>query len=153
LRDQIRDTAAQLLSDEKRNLPMVKPHLPLIEALQAEGWWTDVTPAMEEEVRRHLRQLVPFVDRDQQQPVYTDFADEMHLLQEADVPTYSTGFSRYQYEKQVKAFILSQESHVAIAKLRRNLPPHRYRPHRPRGHAVPGGGGRKPRSLRGSLWH
>jgi type I restriction enzyme R subunit len=122
LRDQIRDTAAQLLSDEKRNLPMVKPHLPLIEALQAEGWWTDVTPAMEEEVRRHLRQLVPFVDRDQQQPVYTDFADEMHLLQEADVPTYSTGFSRYQYEKQVKAFILSQESHVAIAKLRRNLP-------------------------------
>jgi type I restriction enzyme R subunit len=122
LRDQIRDTAAQLLSDEKRNLPMVKLHLPLIEALQAEGWWTDVTPAMVEEVRRHLRQLVPFVDRDQQQPVYTDFADEMHLLQEADVPTYSTGFSRYQYEKQVKAFIRSQENHVAIAKLKRNLP-------------------------------
>ncbi len=122
LRDQIRATAAPLLSAEKRNIPMIQPHLPLIEALQTEDWWTDVTPDLVEEVRRKLRQLVPFVDRDQQQPVYTHFADEMHLLQEAEVPTYSTGFSRYQYEQQVKAFIRSQESHVAIAKLKRNLP-------------------------------
>ncbi len=120
LRDQIRDTAAQL--EPKGDIPMVKPHLPLIEAIQSEDWWTDVTPEMVETVRRHLRELVPFVDRERQATVYTDFADEVHVLREAEVPTYSTGFSRYQYEKKVKAFIRSQESHVAIAKLRRNLP-------------------------------
>lgn len=120
LRDQIRDTAAQL--EPKRDIPMVKPHLPLIEAIQAEDWWSDVTPEMVEDVRLKLRQLVPFVDREQQATIYTNFADEVHVLREANVPTSSTGFSRYQYEKKVRAFIRSQESHVAVAKLRRNLP-------------------------------
>ncbi len=77
---------------------------------------------MVETIRLALRELMKFVDRDQRQVVYTDFADEMGVVQETDVPTYQTGFSRYQYEKKVRAFIQAQENHVAIAKLRRNLP-------------------------------
>ncbi|PSN14198.1 heavy metal transporter [filamentous cyanobacterium CCT1] len=120
LRDKLRDAAAQL--EQKRDIPMVTPHLPLIAALQDETWWADVTPEMVETIRLALRDLMKFVDRDQRQVVYTDFADEMGVVQETDVPTYQTGFSRYQYEKKVRAFIQAQENHVAIAKLRRNLP-------------------------------
>ncbi len=37
LRDKLRDAAAQL--EQKRDIPMVTPHLPLIAALQDESWW------------------------------------------------------------------------------------------------------------------
>ena len=39
-----------------------------------------------------------------------------------DVPTYQTGFSPYQYRKKVESYIRANEDHVAIAKLKRNLP-------------------------------
>ena len=62
-------------------------------------------------------------DRQQQGIVYTTFTDE--LLTDIDavvVPTQSTGFSPYQYRKKVEAYIRANEDHVAIAKLKRNLP-------------------------------
>jgi len=120
LRDKLRDLSAQL--EQKRDIPMVKPHLPLIAEIQEENWWADVTPEMIEAVRLALRELIKFIDRQEQRIVYTNFADQVGVVKEATVPTYQTGFSRYQYEKKVKAFIRAQEDHVAIAKLRRNLP-------------------------------
>ena len=44
LRDKVRDFLSQL--EEKRDIPMVKDQLSLIEEVQAESWWTDVKPWM-----------------------------------------------------------------------------------------------------------
>ncbi|WP_246140409.1 type I restriction-modification enzyme R subunit C-terminal domain-containing protein [Euhalothece natronophila] len=63
-----------------------------------------------------------FVDREQRQIVYTDFADEMGAIEETEVPIQQTGFSPYQYKKKVEAYIKANEHHVAIAKLKRNIP-------------------------------
>lgn len=120
LRDQVRDLLSQL--EGKQDIPMVKARLTRIEDVQAEDWWTDVTPWMIDDVRIHLRDLIKFIDRQEQRIVYTDFKDTVGVVRESDVPTYQTGFSPYQYRKKVEAYIRSNESHVAIAKVKRNAP-------------------------------
>ena len=120
LRDQVRDLLSQL--EAKREIPMVKDQLSLIEEVQAEDWWTDVTPWMIDHMRIHLRDLIKFIDRQEQRIVYTNFEDQMGEIQEVDVPNQQTGFSSYQYRKKVEAYIRANENHVAIAKLKRNVP-------------------------------
>ncbi len=120
LRDKVRDLSRQL--EEKKDIPMVRDQLSLIAEVQAEDWWTDVTPWMIDYVRIHLRDLIKFIDRQAQSIVYTDFKDELGEVQEVDVPAHETGFSPYQYRKKVEAYIRNHEDHIAIAKLKRNAP-------------------------------
>jgi type I restriction enzyme R subunit len=120
LRDKVRDLLSQL--EAKRDIPMVKDQLSLIEEVQPEAWWTDVTPWMIDYVRIHLRDLVKFVDRKEQRIVITDFQDTLGEVQEVNVPHQQTGFSPYQYRKKVEAYIRDNENHIAIAKLKRNAP-------------------------------
>lgn len=120
LRDQVRDLMQRL--EQKRTVPMVHAQLLLIEELQTEAWWTDVTPEMLETIRRQLRDLIKFIDREEQAIVYTDFIDELEDLDEVSVPTHQTGFSPHQYRKKVEAYIRENQNHVAIAKLKRNVP-------------------------------
>jgi type I restriction enzyme, R subunit len=63
-----------------------------------------------------------FVDRQIETIIYTDFQDELGELTEVTVPIEQTGFSPYQYRKKVEAYIRANQNHIAIAKLRRNLP-------------------------------
>ena len=120
LRDQVRDLSSQL--EEKRDIPMVRDQLSLIEEVQAEDWWADVTPWMIDYVRIHVRGLVKFIDRQAQPIVYTDFEDELGEVRSVNVPFQQTGFSPYQYRKKVEAYIRDHEDHIAIAKLKRNAP-------------------------------
>jgi type I restriction enzyme R subunit len=120
LRDQVRDLLHQL--ETQQTVPMVKAKLALIEDIQAEIWWSDVTPEMIEQIRHQLRDLVKFIDTKEQRIIYTDFEDELGEVTETDVPIKQTGFSRYQYCKKVEAYIREHENHIAIAKLKRNLP-------------------------------
>ena len=116
----VRDLMAQL--EDKRTIPMVQAQLTLIEEIQPEAWWTNVTLSMIEHVRLNLRDLIKFIERQSQTIVYTNFADEMGRVSEAEVPVYQTGFSPYQYRKKVESYIRHNENHIAIAKLKRNLP-------------------------------
>jgi type I restriction enzyme R subunit len=118
LRDKVRDLLSQL--EEKRDIPMVKDQLSLIEEVQPESWWTDVTAWMIDYVRIHLRELVKFIDRKQQRIVITDFQDTLGEIRDVNVPHQQTGFSPYQYRKKVEAYIRGNENHIAIAKLKRN---------------------------------
>ena len=119
LRDKLRDLLDRL--EEKQTIPMVKAQLPLIEAVQDESWWSDVTPMMVESVRVKIRDLVKFIDRKEQNIVYTDFKDELGDVEEVDVPVEQTGFSPNQYRKKVESFIREHEDHIAIYKLKRNV--------------------------------
>ena len=120
LRDKVRDLCARL--EEKSNIPMVAEKLALIAEVQDEEWWRDVTPDIIESLRRDLRDLVKFIDRSSVEVVYTDFADELGEVRDVGVSLQTTGFSREQYRKKVEAYIRSNETHVAINKLKRNLP-------------------------------
>lgn len=120
LRDKLQDLLDRL--EEKQTIPMVKEQLPLIEEIQDESWWSDVTPMMIESVRLRLRDLVKFVDRKEQTIVYTDFKDELGDVEIVDVTLQQTGFSPYQYRKKVEAYIRENENHITIYKLKQNIP-------------------------------
>jgi type I restriction enzyme, R subunit len=105
--------------EQKRTIPMVKAKLPLIEEVQTETWWTDATPSMIENIRFQLRDLIKFIDREEQNIVYTDFIDELEDLEEVNVPIRH-GFSSHQYRKKVESYIRDNQNHDAIAKLKRN---------------------------------
>jgi type I restriction enzyme, R subunit len=120
LRDKFRDLMDRLA--EKRTIPMVQTQLPLIADLQTETWWATATISQLEQVRLDLRDLIQFIDRQQQAVVYTDFTDQLGDLIERNVPQKTSGFSPYQYRRTVEAYIRANQDFVAITKLRRNLP-------------------------------
>jgi len=120
LRDKVRDLLVQL--ETKPDIPMIKGQLAFIREVQAESWWTGATPLMVEGIRVRVRDLVKFIDRQKQQSVITDFVDEMGEVQIVDIPTHQTGFSREQYRRKVESYIRQHQDHLAIAKLRRNIP-------------------------------
>ena len=63
------------LLEEKDAIPMVREQMALIQDVQTDEWWQDVTVPMLETMRRRLRDLVQFIDKRQRKPVYTDFED------------------------------------------------------------------------------
>ncbi|MBP0002788.1 MAG: DEAD/DEAH box helicase family protein [Cyanobacteria bacterium SBC] len=120
LRDRLRSILDGLT--DKANINQVREQLDRIEDAREESWWINVTPAMLEALRRHLRDLVRFVDRDRQNLVYTNFSDDVGEIEEVETPLQPTGYSLDQYKRKVMAFVRDRENHVAIAKLKRNLP-------------------------------
>ncbi len=75
LRDQVKEIAGLL--EEKSAIPMVREQMALIQDVQTDEWWQDVTVPMLEVVRRRLRDLVKLIEKQKRKPIYTDFEDEM----------------------------------------------------------------------------
>ncbi len=65
------------LLEEKASIPMVKEQLGYLEALQEPGFWEGINLPALEEMRLRLRKLVPFLDKQSREIVYTDFKDEV----------------------------------------------------------------------------
>src|SRR5690606_23135308 len=81
-RDQLKAIASAL--EELSTIPAVRDQLPLIEDVQSDAWWEDVTLAMLEIVRQRLRSLVPLIEKKRRKIVFTDFEDELGEIGEAD---------------------------------------------------------------------
>lgn len=63
--------------EDQPNIPVIAAQLELIQQIQTDEWWIDVTYPMLEEVRRKLRNLVQLIERSKKNIVYTDFADTL----------------------------------------------------------------------------
>ena len=103
-------------------IPAVKAKLALIQEVQTEAFWKDITLPMIESVRRGLRDLVKFIERQAVAPVYTMLTDEKGESKDVGLKDFSTGINLAQYKRKVEAFIRASENHVAIAKLKHNKP-------------------------------
>jgi type I restriction enzyme R subunit len=119
-RDKIIALAGELESREA--IPAVKAELALIQDVQTEAYWKDITLPMTETLRRKLRGLVQFIDRQAFTPVYTVLTDEKGKVSEVQLGDFSTGINLAQYRRKVEAYIRANEHHLAIAKLRHNRP-------------------------------
>lgn len=118
LRDRVKEIAGLL--EEKAAIPMVNAQMALIQDIQTDEWWQDVTLPMVEGARRRLRDLVQLIDKRQRKPVYTDFEDLMGDETGVDLPGFSMGTDRAKFVAKVRAFLRRHLDHVVIAKLRMN---------------------------------
>jgi type I restriction enzyme R subunit len=112
-------TIATALLDQKQ-IPQIAAELAYIQHLEAEETWTGATLEMVEEVRRRLRSLVRFIDKDKREHVYTNFKDQLLTAADAEVPVYAAAGALYR--RRVTQFIRDHRDHLAIAKLRANHP-------------------------------
>ena len=120
LQQQLRSLAAEL--EARANIPQVASELELIRDLLADEWWQDVTVPMLEEVRRHLRALVGLIETSAQEPLYTNFADELGELRELDAAALLSRDEFQQFRLRAREFLRAHEDHLTMQRLRRNQP-------------------------------
>jgi type I restriction enzyme R subunit len=120
LRDQVK--AITGLLEEKASIPMVQQQLTLIQEIQTDEWWQDVTVPMLEQVRKRLRLLVKLIEKQERKPIYTDFEDQMGTETTVELPGFSTPDSYERFRAKARHFLKDHEDHLAIHKLRTNEP-------------------------------
>lgn len=118
LRDQVKTIAGLL--EERSAIPMVRDQMPLIQDVQTDEWWQDVTAPMLESTRRRLRDLVKLIEKQQRKPIYTDFEDEMGPETGVEFPGFATARDFEKFRAKAQAFLRAHQDHVAIQKLRMN---------------------------------
>ena len=118
--DRVRKIAGLL--EEKDAIPMVREQMPLIQDVQTDEWWQDVTVPMLEAMRRRLRGLVQFIDRRQRKSIYTDFEDTMGEEKAVELPGFAVGTNQAKFVAKARAFLCQHLDHAVIAKLRTNKP-------------------------------
>ena len=101
---------------------MVRQQLPLIQEIQEDEGWQDVTLPMRERARKRLRALVKLTDKQKRRPIYTDFEDQMGSEAPVDLPGFAAPDSFERFRAKARAFLRQHEDHVAIRKLRMNRP-------------------------------
>ena len=110
------------LLEEKETIPLVREQMPLIQALQTDEWWQDVTVPMLEVMRRRLRGLVQFIDRHQRKIVYTDFKDQRGAETHVELSGFAVRTDAARFRAKAQAFLRQHLDHAAITKLRTNQP-------------------------------
>ena len=121
LQQRVVDIAAAL--EAMQAVPIVKAELPLIQDIQTEDYWKDITLPMLEQLRRRLRPLVHLIENEgTRNIIYTVLQDEIGAPGEVTLTNYSAGVNVAQYRRKVEAFIRANENHVAIAKLKHARP-------------------------------
>jgi type I restriction enzyme R subunit len=118
LREMVKTFASAL--EEKAIIPMVKPHLPLLQEIQSEAWWEDVTTPMLEHVRTALRALMKLLDKRSRTPIYTDFEDQIGEDTEVEMPDFGPKDSFERFLAKTRAFLQEHKNDLAIYKVRMN---------------------------------
>lgn len=120
LRDQVIAIAGLL--EEKSSIPMVDKQMTYIQDVQTDPWWQDVTVPMLEVIRRRLRDLVQFIEKQKRKPVYTDFEDLIGDGDEVELPKFTGGDTFERFRQKAQAFLREHDEIDAVRKLRTNEP-------------------------------
>ena len=120
LRERVKEIAGLL--EEKSAIPMVWEQMELIQDVQTDEWWQDVTVPMLEILRRRLRNLVQLIDKRQRKLVYTDFEDQIGFDKDVDLPGVAIGTDYAKFLAKTRVFLREHLDHVTIHKLRMNKP-------------------------------
>jgi len=120
LRDQAKAIAGLL--EEKASIPMVHQQLPLIQDLQTDEWWQDVTTPMLENVRKRIRALVKLIEKQKRKPIYTDFEDQLGSGTTVELPGFTAPDSFERFRAKTRQFLREHEDDLVIHKLHMNEP-------------------------------
>ena len=100
LRDQVIAFAGLL--EEKASIPMVREHMELIQEIQSDEYWEDVTLPMLDQVRKRLRLLIKLIDKKSRKPIYTDFEDEIGDESPVELPGFESPESYERFRTKVR---------------------------------------------------
>jgi type I restriction enzyme R subunit len=120
LRKKIVGLAALL--EEMSNIPAIARELGLIQDIQGDDFWQDVTAPMLETVRRRLRALIKLIEVKRRGIVYTDFEDAIGFAAEIEVKGVGPGADMVRFRNKARHFLRDHDDHIAVQKLRRNEP-------------------------------
>jgi type I restriction enzyme, R subunit len=101
---------------------MISAQMVLIQDVQNDEWWQDVTIPMLELLRRRLRNLLQLIEKQRRKPIYTDFEDLMGTEIDVELPGVAIGTDSVKFRAKVRAFLREHLDHIAIHKLRMNRP-------------------------------
>jgi type I restriction enzyme R subunit len=119
LRKQLLEIAAAL--EIQTGIPAVAHQIRLIEEIQTDTWWEDVTVPLLELVRIRLRDLVQHIDKTKKAIVYSNFADEIGDGVERDLPQVGE-IDFVRFKQKARHFLKEHQDHIVIHKLRQGKP-------------------------------
>jgi type I restriction enzyme R subunit len=109
--------AAEALS-KLYNIPQVKAEKYAIEKVQSEEFWNSTNILELDSVREALRELIQFIEKSSQQIYYTDFTDEILMVNEGS-SLYNTNDLK-NYRKKVEFYLKEHQDNLAVYKIRNN---------------------------------
>ena len=118
--EQVKEIAAAL--EEKTAIPLVNAQMPLIQDLQTDDYWTDITVPLLELMRRRIRGLVQFIDKTHRNPIYTDFEDEIGHGISRILLGFDGGTSLDRFRSKVEAKLADLLQVGAVRKIHDNQP-------------------------------
>lgn len=118
LKQKVIDIAAAL--EEQSSIPAIRDQMELIQEIQTETWWQDVTVGMLEIVRKRLRGLVHLIEKHKRKIIYTDFEDEIGSGTDIAFAAFTPPDSFTKFRAKVRHFLHQHQDHVTIHKLRMN---------------------------------
>ncbi len=105
--------------EEKAAIPAVRARLDYLQRIQDQAFWVGMNLATLESMREQLRGLVPFIDKNRRQVVYTDFQDQV-LGVRPESNSQMPAMTGQQYRKKVEDFLRGHMNHIVIHRLRKN---------------------------------
>lgn len=106
---------------KKITIPQVKEKLTLIHEIQTDSFWHNTDVLSFEKVRADLRSISRFANGDgKKQLIYTNLLDVVVKVEEGKPLEYSDDF--VDYKLKVNRYIEEHTNHIAIYKLRNNIP-------------------------------
>lgn len=106
---------------ERATIPQIKAKLEFINTIETEEFWQGSDILNLEKVRVELRDLIKFiVDANGKNPIYTNLTDEVTSVVDGEVLPPAYDFEAYRLK--VNRYIEENKDHLAIHKLRNNIP-------------------------------
>ncbi|USG66105.1 DEAD/DEAH box helicase family protein [Brevibacillus ruminantium] len=106
---------------KRATIPQIKEKLELINMIGTDEFWQNPDIPIFEKVRMELRGLMKFImDEGGRNPVYTNLSDVILAVKEGEVLYQAYDFEDYKLK--VNRYIENNRDHLAIHKLRHNIP-------------------------------
>ena len=99
---------------------MVAAEADLLTDVAGEEWWQDVTLGMLENARVRLRGLAKFAKGRRQNPIYSNFVDELRESEPTALAYQTTGVDLERFTEKARAHLNAHLDHLAVRKLVRN---------------------------------
>lgn len=115
-------SSASVLLKKRNSIPDIDAQADMLLQLQTEGFWSAINVNRLEEVRLALRDLMKYLDKEQQTTVTTNFSDTLDhsAVKEHDtLPAYG---KLQTYQERVASYVRENHDHLVIQKLKRNQP-------------------------------